>query len=360
MLLLVFYLKLGFEVAAQVDSMDSLAGVSLKYGISLADLRRANHLWTSDSIHFRKVLYIPLEKASRAPQLQKDFNLISITPQEEFSNPTESSHIIPDHNMDKESLSTEHPVGTIRRIPASHLSFFPPSSLKDSIDLSTQPPQYVRIAPAPNRPSHYMHNRFASSPSLTSILTALPIAASTRDTIIARLSLDSLSSGYSDGEEVEHFHDGLELDDVGHVLSSNGLVSGYVTADESQYLHPSISQPDGHHVPCTAKPSTTRNAGEGDYNHSLVITKAGKPLTRSPPSSTSHLGQRRPFSDSPKAYIPSHPQIRTAQLEPSPTMQLPLSTGGISRSKGKKSTRASLLGIDFELEDTQTPISNRS
>ena len=45
--------------------MDSIAGVALKYGISLADLRRANHLWASDSIHLRKVLYIPFHLSTR-------------------------------------------------------------------------------------------------------------------------------------------------------------------------------------------------------------------------------------------------------------------------------------------------------
>jgi hypothetical protein len=278
----------------------------------------------------------------------------------ELSNPTDSSHNIPGHNVDKESLLTEHPVGTIRRIPASHLSFFPPPSLKDPIDLSTQSPQYVRIAPAPNRSSHHTHNRFASSPSLSSILTALPIAASTRDTIIARLSLDSLSSGYSDGEEVQHLHDGLELDDVGHVLPSNSLTNEYAPADESQYPHPPPPQSDSHHAPCTAKPSMTPNAGEADYIRPSATTKVGKPPTRSPPSSTSRPEQRIPFSDSPKAYIPSHPQIRTAQLEPSPAMQLPLSTRGVSQSKGKKSIRTRSSDIDFELQDTQSPVSNKS
>ena len=44
--------------------------MALRYGISLAELRRVNHLWASDSIHLRKVLYIPLEKADPA-QVEK-------------------------------------------------------------------------------------------------------------------------------------------------------------------------------------------------------------------------------------------------------------------------------------------------
>ncbi|EJD38512.1 hypothetical protein AURDEDRAFT_139537 [Auricularia subglabra TFB-10046 SS5] len=42
-----------------VSHMDSLAGVALRYGVSVATLRRANGLWASDSIHLRAALVIP-------------------------------------------------------------------------------------------------------------------------------------------------------------------------------------------------------------------------------------------------------------------------------------------------------------
>ncbi|KAF8236048.1 hypothetical protein L208DRAFT_1391487 [Tricholoma matsutake] len=336
----------------KIDSKDSLAGVSLKYGISMADLRRANHLWASDSIHFRKALYIPLEKASRAPQLQKDYNLISATPSEDSPNPMEAVDDISPHSTDKESLSNEHDVRTIRRIPASQLSFFPPPSLKDTMDVSAHPSPRARVTPAPDRPSYQTHNRLASSPSLTSILTALPIAASTRDTIIARLSFDSLSSSYSDRDEAEHPHDGLELDDVGHVLSSKGLANNLVNAHDRRYPHPSTSQATGLHAHPTAKPSVTSQI-KPRADHPSVTPNASKFSTR-------HSGQREHLSDFPKAYIPSHQHIRTAQLEPSPEMQLPLSKASISQSKGRKSIRARSLDVDFEMEDTQNSLSSSS
>jgi hypothetical protein len=325
----------------------------------MADLRRANHLWTSDSIHFRKVLYIPLEKASRARKLQTDYNLLSTTPQEEQPNPMETANDIATHVMDKDVLSTEHHVGTIRRIPASHLSFFPPPSLKDSVEVPTQ--SHNLVTPAPDRPSSRTHNRAVSSPSLTSILTALPIAASTRDTIIARLSFDSLSSSYSDREEAEHSHDGLELDDVGHALSSKDLMGDLVNGHESQHLHPSIVQTAIHRAPHTTNPSATSQPtpSAGDYIDSSETPKANKSFSKQPSGSRMRRSDRRAnLSDSPKAYIPSHPQIRTAQLEPSPEMHLPLLK--TAQLKGKIPMRASLLDVDFELQDTQSSTSSRS
>ncbi|KAI0272256.1 hypothetical protein BGY98DRAFT_159465 [Russula aff. rugulosa BPL654] len=46
-------------LAHEISPNDTLAGVALKYGISVTELRRANQLWASDSIHLRQVLYVP-------------------------------------------------------------------------------------------------------------------------------------------------------------------------------------------------------------------------------------------------------------------------------------------------------------
>ncbi|WVO14237.1 hypothetical protein L204_101869 [Cryptococcus depauperatus] len=43
-----------------VKSDESLAGIALLYGIDLATLRKVNKLWTSDSMHTRAHLYVPL------------------------------------------------------------------------------------------------------------------------------------------------------------------------------------------------------------------------------------------------------------------------------------------------------------
>ncbi|KAI6037596.1 hypothetical protein EDC04DRAFT_2128619 [Pisolithus marmoratus] len=46
-------------VVHKVDSTDSLPSVALRYGISVAALRRANNLWPSDPIYLRTELKIP-------------------------------------------------------------------------------------------------------------------------------------------------------------------------------------------------------------------------------------------------------------------------------------------------------------
>ncbi|CAO3669667.1 unnamed protein product [Umbelopsis ramanniana] len=45
----------------KVKKNDTVAGISLFYGIPLSKLKKANRLWTNDSIHSRRILYIPLK-----------------------------------------------------------------------------------------------------------------------------------------------------------------------------------------------------------------------------------------------------------------------------------------------------------
>ncbi|WVF72943.1 hypothetical protein IAT40_007761 [Kwoniella sp. CBS 6097] len=54
----------GGEVEVLIHTIkpnQSLAGIALLYGIDLATLRKVNKLWTSDPIHLRTHLYVPLE-----------------------------------------------------------------------------------------------------------------------------------------------------------------------------------------------------------------------------------------------------------------------------------------------------------
>ncbi|KAF9090042.1 hypothetical protein BGX23_006284 [Mortierella sp. AD031] len=48
----------------QVVITDTLAGIALNYGIQVSILKKSNKLWTNDSIHTRKYLYIPFEECS--------------------------------------------------------------------------------------------------------------------------------------------------------------------------------------------------------------------------------------------------------------------------------------------------------
>ncbi|KAF9121305.1 hypothetical protein BGW39_010639 [Mortierella sp. 14UC] len=52
----------------QITMTDTLAGIALNYGIQVSILKKSNKLWTNDSIHTRKYLYIPFEECSVAQQ----------------------------------------------------------------------------------------------------------------------------------------------------------------------------------------------------------------------------------------------------------------------------------------------------
>ncbi|KAH9915156.1 uncharacterized protein BXZ73DRAFT_106291 [Epithele typhae] len=127
-------------IVHEVQPKDSLAGVALKYGITLPELRRANQMWTSDSIHLRKVLYIPVDKTRQALHLRgalidlttraaADGQPLSSYPdsQERSSSPP-SQPLISLDDSPKAANSDLPDIGklTIRRVPASQLSYFPP------------------------------------------------------------------------------------------------------------------------------------------------------------------------------------------------------------------------------------------
>ena len=175
-----------------------MAGVALKYGISVAELRRANQLWSSDSIHLRKVLYIPLDKAKH--HLPDLIDLRDSTPTDSTITPTSQ-------------LNSNF--STIRRIPASKLSFFPPAS--------SQPKQSRRTQ------SHDIsqHTRTISTPSsYPSVFTPL----------VSRLSFESTTS--SDDADQEH-----ELDDVRRSPSKSRakFVSASSRVGDRRPMRPTLS-----------------------------------------------------------------------------------------------------------------------
>ncbi|KAJ7267648.1 hypothetical protein B0H12DRAFT_1229940 [Mycena haematopus] len=262
----------------EVTSKDSLAGVSLKYGITMADLRRANHLWSSDPIHLRKVLYIPLDKTSRK-ELDPTPLLVSTEDMEQAA-------------LSPAQVDTIGSMSTIRRIPVSQLSFFPPPSRPQEPET---PPPPSELPPRTKHPPS-RHTRYptapassstlpgtAGSPSLTSILNALPLQPSTRDTIIARLSYDSTSSSYSDRDE-DH-----ELDDVRRGTSLDSTFP-------SNEVTPKAKARD-----TVAGPSAFARSYTRTTSASSVYGGGGAQYRRVGPP-------------------------RTVQLEPSPVMQLPFGT----------------------------------
>ena len=96
----------------------------MKYGIALPELRRANQLWTSDSIHLRKVLYIPVDKTRQAIHLREA--LIDKNARSDDQSSPDPAPTLPDQTTSVEASLPDIGKLTIRRVPASQLSYFPP------------------------------------------------------------------------------------------------------------------------------------------------------------------------------------------------------------------------------------------
>jgi hypothetical protein len=252
----------------------------------MGELRKANHLWASDSIHLRKVLYIPIDDPSHPNGVKPLIHLeesTSVSPPDLYHGKPQTS--------------------TIRRVPASQLSFFPPpskpsappSASSDVVFYDQSP--YASSLPSFKRPGSGSGSGSPAQTSraLTSILTAFPISASTRDTIIARLSFDSDRHSISDDQE-------HELDEV---------------RTSSQTERPSVRPPS---FPDRITRRTTPSSRSHPRSH-LVSSPQFAPRSISPSTPVDH---RKSWTHS-DATEPLT-AIRTVQLEPSPAMRVPLFT----------------------------------
>ena len=184
---------------------DSLQGVSLKYGISMADLRKANQMWPSDSIHLRNFLNVPVNKASKLRQ----FNADATAEVQKAGSPS--------------STALLEATPDIRRIPISHLSFFPQGSLSDvpSVDTtSITNPRPPRTPGQSNSGGSVLSSTSTGSNS-SSIFSTLPRAFPiAKDAIMSRLSLDFDSGGTPPKEEQGH-----EMGVVGRDYGATGVHS---------------------------------------------------------------------------------------------------------------------------------------
>jgi len=246
----------------------------------MAELRKANHLWSSDSIHLRKILYIPLDGPSYSNGVKSLIDL-------EESTSTSSQDL----------YQGKSHTSTIRRIPASQLSFFPPPANPSALpNAKSNDPHDVQYSYPSASPSSKRSGTGSGSGSpaqhsrtLTSILTAFPIAASTRDTIIARLSFDSERSDVQ----------GHELDEV----RTSPLTARRRL--QSPSFHDEIER--------RTSPSATRSR--------LMSSPNFAPRSVSPTTPVDHQ-KSWTHTDVTESRAP----IRTVQLEPSPAMTVPSRT----------------------------------
>lgn len=327
-------------IAPQVTQKDSLAGVALKYGISLADLRRANQLWTTDPIHLRKVLYIPLDKSQKAKELVltqlESANMPATSPDPNISFESTSSG---DDHSDPNTLSpsVSSTQLTIRRIPTSQLSYFPPASTgsthlsprtlprtftsprkRDAIPFevttsaspthsastSSSLPTTSAFASALQIPSSPTPPRAPPVPTLSSLFGALPIG---------RISFDSGASTPSQvSEDQEH-----EMNDVSHSSSAREGRQRPFTRHKSDYTNtygPRAS---------LIQPKAVDGVELSPFLSSNNSMKSPKRLGTAKPPETPRTHRTIHYT-SPDRPLGTPEVVRTSQPQPSPVMQLPL------------------------------------
>ncbi|GBE80473.1 hypothetical protein SCP_0301880 [Sparassis crispa] len=346
-------------IVHEVLPKDSLAGVALKYGITLADLRRVNQLWASDSIHLRKVLYIPLDKARRAKEFRPD--LIDLYDDSDLSSgqPPDAA----EDGVTGQTRPKQLNQPTILRVPISQLSFFPPPSTPRTSVESRFPSNKSRTILHPRSatvsstavPPVFSASPFGSSSSSpapgflshtrsrthnSSTLFNVPSIRANKSNVIARVSFESSSVSVSTPSDEPEW--GHEMDDISH-FPSPAASSGKAVSEEDPYARLTLL-PNSASGIATAGSSATRSNRRGGRDNSIELSPF--PETRSSPVARTPTLRRGDRPAAPSAtlasYLPSaaymtpdrasltsqsQAAVRTAQLEPSPVMQLPLRTG---------------------------------
>ena len=367
----------------QVQPKDSLAGVALKYGINLADLRRANQLWTSDTIHLRKVLYIPVDKTRQATNLRAAIIDLTLHPSS-TSHSTNTDPSSPQPNGTASATHSDLPdIGklTLRRVPASQLSYFPPSNHPPNTDDGLTP-AFQAAATLPNgrssrgrpalpvsftrskeSPLQGVLDIFSSSLQTTAnqlrqtsgTLFGNASAVRAPATLASRLSLESNSgtpSTTSDDIDWEH-----ELDIVNSSKSarSRGAADADRSSKRTHAREASASLNDLHSSPSSIREERDsveldagpfQNATRSQSPHTPTHSRNGASRSRShsqqpvtPPSSSRGRGRGVvPYTDTEPPPEWGSPRgksaVRTAQLEPSPGMQLPLKPKAVAKPRG--------------------------
>ncbi|EKM54725.1 carbohydrate-binding module family 50 protein [Phanerochaete carnosa HHB-10118-sp] len=316
-----------------VSSKDSLPGVALKYGISLADLRRANQMWPSDQIHLRKVLYIPLDKSHKA----KDFVLSQL----EVNSTPPSLDEQSINEEDKPSVNGAGSSLTIRRVSASQLSFFPPpsssslslsSSISHTVSRSANNSLRRDAIPFRATPSNYSFLTMSASLSIPDAAVATALTVPSANSLSGRGQIPSLSTLFS----------GLPIGRIS--FDSNTSTPSQVSDDQEHEMNDvshrnSLDEPRDIRDPRPRTPSAKPSP-----NAKVSPRQNGLELRLFPEMQGGHFPEitasrdtratRTPTKDpktavyvSPDRRILAPETVRTSQLEPSPAMQLPLRPG---------------------------------
>lgn len=221
----------------------------MKYGISLAELRRANQLWSTDTIHFRKILYIPLHAADKQyAELLLEVCSFRIRPFQSLTNAQKRT-------SNEEGPSRSTPSHHVKRIPSSQLAFFPPGSKAPS-SKSTNSLETIRATNTDNVDPSRPFFPTISSRGISAFLNSIPIPSS--EGLISRLSLDS---------------DGTRANSSRSDVSSD-------QEHELQPIKPKVVSPNSSPHRQRRIPSTIRDKGDALMLLPVVQTEQMKPSPR--------------------------------------------------------------------------------
>ncbi|KIP06540.1 carbohydrate-binding module family 50 protein [Phlebiopsis gigantea 11061_1 CR5-6] len=324
-------------VVHQIMPKDSLAGVALKYGISLADLRKANQLWPSDPIHLRKVLYIPLDKSHKAKELVLSHLELNSTQPSDNALPT----VIPTEGVMKAPMNSSETALTIRRVPASQLSFFPPPSTSSLSSSAVKSRTMPHSAYVPRRRDPIPFETVPSNSSAASLSTSVSVPSSTALTSALSIPVSSSPSGRGQIPSLSTFFSSLPL---GRISFDSSASTPSQMSDDQEHEMNDVShrnsfedsrerRPDRQHfTPLTASVKSKNSAQQDAVElRSYAPLSTGpfpdkRPISgglRSMPTTPTKRDKRGHYI-SPERNIPILSEaIRTSQLEPSPMMRLP-------------------------------------
>lgn len=151
------FISLICKFQPQVGPNDSFAGVALRYGVSIAALRRANQLWPSDPIHLRTKLLIPRGNALRtrykpthipgadaampsavqqSPDLSPDLVVSSLVVARKMILSMLPARISLDSLSSRASASEDHELDDLQRVRAHKMSAVETPFSKDGHELT--------------------------------------------------------------------------------------------------------------------------------------------------------------------------------------------------------------------------------
>ncbi|KAK9765639.1 hypothetical protein K7432_005860 [Basidiobolus ranarum] len=112
-------------IVHRIKKGDTFAGISLLYNVPIEQIKKLNRLWSTDSIHFRKFLYIPLELV----HYQQVYCKLKVNSRDHSPELCDDTSSISTDSTWEHSLPPKLPLVSITIVSPNELRFFTNSSL---------------------------------------------------------------------------------------------------------------------------------------------------------------------------------------------------------------------------------------